>query len=602
MEKWCFSRSVIIFCMVYLGYTCLNVVSHAEPQAEIGAFADVVSAIPETPFKFRYVKEQLRKVPADSAEYHYLLAMYYVHKLDTENKLLHIRLSLQKDVTHTGSNNLMANHLRRLNLPEAALPYYDNAVKGTPGARTYAQRGICKLMTKEPLEAVHDLEMAINLIKEGKSRLTYVRLITNPPDGRYVDYDTLYSALVPLYPRSDFPLIFRGTYRYIGATNTLKGEEMIAAIKDIEKAVLMDRQDWRLYLLLGLTYSLFNGDHRAGTDCLTKAIILNPNNAELYFQRAHAYNFMNKKSEALADVQRARELILPEVATIFDESDLGVASRCHTVFGHIYNLTVELNDLKGALLMKEKGVHLMDDPAKWYCDMGTLYQKMKRHEEAVASFDKSLTFDANNGESHIARAFSLKDVKRTKEAFDGFKYVLDNFPENPDLQWRAGWGFYDLRHKEYAIQGVNTAVQLNPEVAHLYHNRGVILRFFKEHAEAEKNYEKLTQLNPKNNINFYWLGEAQYEQAKYEEAIANFKKSLELNPTGGWELEKIGQCLYALKKYEEAIPWCDRMITKKPTVGLHYAQRAKVHKAMGNTEQASRDISKAKELGFTASL
>jgi len=77
---------------------------------------------------------------------------------------------------------------------------------------------------------------------------------------------------------------------------------------------------------------------------------------------------------------------------------------------------------------------------------------------------------------------------------------------------------------------INEAIQLDPNNALAYYNKGNVLRNLKEYGEAIKMYDKCLQLDPNNALAYYNKGNVLRNLKEYGEAIKMYDKSLQLDP------------------------------------------------------------------------
>ena len=67
------------------------------------------------------------------------------------------------------------------------------------------------------------------------------------------------------------------------------------------------------------------------------------------------------------------------------------------------------------------------------------------------------------------------------------------------------------------------------------------------------NYDKAIELNPNDAGAYYNRGVAYYKQGKYQQALADYDKALELNPQGATIYNDRGVIYYIQGRYQKAI-------------------------------------------------
>ncbi len=120
----------------------------------------------------------------------------------------------------------------------------------------------------------------------------------------------------------------------------------------------------------------------------------------------------------------------------------------------------------------------------------------------------------------------------------------------------------DQREYEKTLADDNQAIQLNPQLAKAYNNRGIVY----------------------------------YEQGKYEKALAEYNQAIQLNPKYFEAYCNRGVIYYEQGKYEEALADCNEAIQLNPKDAGVYYNRGLTYKANRNIEKAISDFEKAAEL------
>lgn len=95
---------------------------------------------------------------------------------------------------------------------------------------------------------------------------------------------------------------------------------------------------------------------------------------------------------------------------------------------------------------------------------------------------------------------------------------------------------YELSRQE-ALSACNRAIDIKPNDAITWYNRGVVLYDLQRYAEAIKSYERAIAITPNDADAWYYRGLALFKLGKGSEAIKSFKRVLAINPRN-----KLPQC------------------------------------------------------------
>lgn len=131
--------------------------------------------------------------------------------------------------------------------------------------------------------------------------------------------------------------------------------------------------------------------------------------------------------------------------------------------------------------------------------LGAIYEKMKRHDEAVRLMEKILESNPNHadalnfiGYSYVDRGIKLdqaeKMLKRALELKPDSGYILDS----------VGWLYYRLGKIAAAYEYIEKALKFLPNDPTINEHAGDILKSLNRLSEAKEYYEKALSLDPEN--------------------------------------------------------------------------------------------------------
>lgn len=149
---------------------------------------------------------------------------------------------------------------------------------------------------------------------------------------------------------------------------------------------------------------------------------------------------------------------------------------------------------------------------------------------------------------------------------------------------------------DQALQAYDRSIQLKPDDAKTYYNRGLTLKALGRLQEAVQSYEKAIQLQPDFAQAYYNLGIALQQLEQLELAAASFTMAIRLKPDfaeayinrGNAEIN-IGALEHAVKSYEQAI-------RLKPDCAEVYLCRANALRELGQLQEALSSCDQAIQL------
>lgn len=189
--------------------------------------------------------------------------------------------------------------------------------------------------------------------------------------------------------------------------------------------------------------------------------------------------------------------------------------------------------------------------------------------------------------------------------------------------------FFENRYED-AIAAYNLALQIQPDLADTWNNRGVVLTRMQRYPEAITSYEQATAIRPNypdawNNRGVVLLELQQYQDAiacyeqaiqakpdyadawnnrgvafskiqEYEQAVISYNQALQIKNdyTDAWNNR--GVALSKLQKYEAAIDSYDNAAKIRPDFYRIWYNKARCYALQGQTELATENLKRALNL------
>ncbi len=101
---------------------------------------------------------------------------------------------------------------------------------------------------------------------------------------------------------------------------------------------------------------------------------------------------------------------------------------------------------------------------------------------------------------------------------------------------------------------------------------------------------------PRTAWEHYELGRSYVRSDEFGRAEQEFQKALEMRPGEFWPYFSQADCAYHLKRYDEAVQLLSICVALAPGTPECYYNRAVAHEALGHTELAKADYTRALEL------
>lgn len=225
----------------------------------------------------------------------------------------------------------------------------------------------------------------------------------------------------------------------------------------------------------------------------------------------------------------------------------------------------------------------------------------KQCDDRVSDYQKHYTeLMKESSEKTKPESESERDFKEeAKELDKRVEEIQSKKPENELTAWdylSKGNRAYDENEYDKAIEYYNKAIELDPDFADAYNNRGIAYRRKGECAKAIEDYNKAIELDPDYSEAYYNRGRAYRYLKEYDKAIEDYSKAIELNPEDAEAYNSRGVAYADLKEYGKAIEDFSKAIELNPEDAEAYNNRGYAYLHLKEYGKSKTDIEKALEL------
>ena len=200
----------------------------------------------------------------------------------------------------------------------------------------------------------------------------------------------------------------------------------------------------------------------------------------------------------------------------------------------------------------------------------------------------------------IAQAVFLQQENKKDEAIEKWRAVahiaegIDN-----DLAARAWFSVgYLLRdeNSERCVLANDEAIQLKPDFAEAYNNRGVAKAALGQRTEAITDFDEAIRLKPDFAEAYYNRGITKAELGHHKDAIADYDEAIRLKPDYAKAYNNRGVEKAALGQRTEAIADYDKAIRLQLDHAEAYYNRGNAKVALNLIDEARQDYEKSRDL------
>ena len=157
----------------------------------------------------------------------------------------------------------------------------------------------------------------------------------------------------------------------------------------------------------------------------------------------------------------------------------------------------------------------------------------------------------NYKKSNFSSAISFFDAAKNYENYSSILFYIGNC-------------YYFNNSLNESVQYLDKAVEINPQFAEAWYNKGIVLFDLDRYEEAVSAYDAATTINPQFAEAWYNKGNALLDLDRYEEAIAAYDNATAINRQHAWAWNNKGVAFSKLGRYEKAVAAYDNATTINP--------------------------------------
>ena len=190
-------------------------------------------------------------------------------------------------------------------------------------------------------------------------------------------------------------------------------------------------------------------------------------------------------------------------------------------------------------------------------------------------------------------------LKQINMAIEAYSYAIDLNPNNAAAYNNRGIAHNDKGEVDKAIKDYNKAIKLNPNYVYAYNNRGIAYRRKGEIERAIEDYNTAIELKSNYAEAHYNRGNVYNDNGETELAIKDYNKAIKLDPNDadiycnrGNAYFKKGEINLTIKDYNKAIKLNPNYVYAYNNRGIVYQNNGEVNKAIEDYTTAIRLESK----------
>ena len=201
--------------------------------------------------------------------------------------------------------------------------------------------------------------------------------------------------------------------------------------------------------------------------------------------------------------------------------------------------------------------------------VGVIYAQRGNHVESVRQIDLALKINPKAAYAHNNRGLALQKLKRLDDALASYDKAIALKPDSAEAFTNRGLALQELKRLDDALASYDKAIALKPDSAEAFNNRGVALQELKRLEEALASYDRALAVKPDYAEAFDNRGNALQELKRFEEALASFDRALAAKADHAHAFSGAAACVIRLCDWDRRM-WFAREL------GLHISGKKSI--------------------------
>jgi tetratricopeptide (TPR) repeat protein len=330
-----------------------------------------------------------------------------------------------------------------------------------------------------------------------------------------------------------------------------------------------------------VTSALRARDYDRAVELSRLALETSPNNAQLWTLQGIAFASKGDNKDALMAFERALKISPNTIAALAGAAQIEYQAGNQTVvplLNHLLQLRPEEPTAHAMLAVMEyrkgncalaashfrKAGELLDSQLDALHAYATCLVKLKRMDEAVATFQRALALRPEDPREHLVLASIQLMAKKPQDALATLEPLLQAKDVDADTLQLASTAYEDAGDTPQAVSTLRQALLLAPRNVSLYLDFASICF---THESFQVGIDVITEglsLQPSAEDLYVARGVLYVQLAQYDKAEADFEKAYELNPNQSLSTAAQGLAAVQANDLDHALESVQAKLARKP--------------------------------------
>ncbi|MFZ1705474.1 MAG: tetratricopeptide repeat protein [Saprospiraceae bacterium] len=283
-------------------------------------------------------------------------------------------------------------------------------------------------------------------------------------------------------------------------------------------------------------------------ELLSKEIVKNPKNPNLYLQRAKFFYEKSNYSSAANDMEIAMTLdsLNPVYYHFLADCylDGGEGQKALKVMYKVLTLYPErvqsllkiaemhyiLEDYDSSILAINEAIKIDPQNGECYFMLGVNFRALQDIPRAINSFQTAVEMDSKLTDAWLMLG-ELMEKNKDKSALKYYESAVLSSPNSPEA--KHSLAFYHQNHNNIpkALEIYREIILAHKDYIDAYLNSGILYKELDSLDRAYEQFNLITGIAPQNAKGYYFRGLIQKERGKLKEAAKDFQSAKNLDST-----------------------------------------------------------------------
>ncbi|HRR40994.1 MAG TPA: tetratricopeptide repeat protein [Syntrophales bacterium] len=350
-------------------------------------------------------------------------------------------------------------------------------------------------------------------------------------------------------------------------------------------------------------------------DCFTKALEFNPENIDLYAERALAFLRSGLPERAAGDYSKMIALS-PEDPSLY--------MKRAEAFLKMKRPAEAVADLDRALALNPAGADI-------YYLRGTVNRDEGRLAEAIRDYQRALEINPGHQDAKKDLELCFQDIRMQDPNISYFDALLERRPDHVQAILGRGVVHWKLGHDREAIRDLSRVIELKPSELRAYRllvlvrgrsgdYDGAVAEYMRiverdlpgalvygardkeyggegDSAQVARDFQSSLKVRARNAPEFLYRGIIRLERGDYEDAISDFIHASGLEPGDARPYIFRGIALGRMGNFNQSAVFFSTALEKDPECASAYALRGVARSLLGDGGGSLQDLKSAAKRG-----